>query len=115
MEPITEPHSPTLLSRFTDMTRQASRYRDRRVLPAGDAAHIHPPMGGQGLNIGVQDAVNLGWKLAQVINGAVPDLPVIGQVSAPDAVLIRPDGHVVWVGNGSDSGLSETLRKWFGV
>ncbi len=56
-------HNPTWISRFTDMTRQAAAYRDRRVLLAGDAAHVHPPMGGQGLNIGVQDAVNLGWKL----------------------------------------------------
>jgi len=60
-------HSPTWISRFTDMTRQAAVYRDRRVLLAGDAAHVHPPVGGQGLNIGVQDAVNLGWKLARVI------------------------------------------------
>jgi 3-(3-hydroxy-phenyl)propionate hydroxylase len=66
-------HSPTWLSRFTDMARQAAAYRDRRVLLAGDAAHIHPPMGGQGLNIGVQDAVNLGWKLAQVVKGTSPD------------------------------------------
>jgi 3-(3-hydroxy-phenyl)propionate hydroxylase len=66
-------HSPTWISRFTDMTRQAAAYRDRRVLLAGDAAHVHPPVGGQGLNIGVQDAVNLGWKLAQVIRGASPD------------------------------------------
>ncbi len=62
-------HSPTWISRFTDMTRQAAAYRDRRVLLAGDAAHVHPPVGGQGLNIGVQDAVNLGWKLAQVLKG----------------------------------------------
>jgi 3-(3-hydroxy-phenyl)propionate hydroxylase len=66
-------HSPTWISRFTDMTRQAAVYRDRRVLLAGDAAHVHPPLGGQGLNIGVQDAVNLGWKLAQVIKGNSPD------------------------------------------
>jgi 3-(3-hydroxy-phenyl)propionate hydroxylase len=65
-------HSPTWISRFTDMCRQALTYRDRRVLLAGDAAHIHPPMGGQGLNIGVQDAVNLGWKLAQVVKGTSP-------------------------------------------
>ena len=56
-------HSPTWISRFTDMTRQAAAYRLRRVLLAGDAAHVHPPPGGQGLNTGVQDAVNLGWKL----------------------------------------------------
>ena len=61
-------HSPTWISRFTDMTRQAAAYRDRRVLLAGDAAHVHSPDGGQGLNTGVQDAVNLGWKLAQVVN-----------------------------------------------
>ena len=66
-------HSPTWISRFTDMTRQAVVYRDRRVLLAGDAAHVHPPVGGQGLNIGVQDAVNLGWKLAQVIKRISPD------------------------------------------
>jgi 3-(3-hydroxy-phenyl)propionate hydroxylase len=65
-------HSPTWISRFTDMTRQAAAYRDRRVLLAGDAAHVHPPMGGQGLNIGVQDAVNLGWKLAQVVRRTSP-------------------------------------------
>ncbi len=66
-------HSPIWLSRFTDMTRQAAAYRDRRVLLAGDAAHVHPPVGGQGLNMGVQDAVNLGWKLAQVVEGTSPD------------------------------------------
>ena len=65
-------HSPTWISRFTDTTRQAAVYRDRRVLLAGDAAHVHPPMGGQGLNIGVQDAVNLGWKLAQVVKWTSP-------------------------------------------
>ena len=61
---------------------------------------MHPPMGGQGLNIGVQDSVNLGWKLAQV--------------SAPSAVLVRPDGHVAWVGEGSDAGLRDALTRWFG-
>jgi 3-(3-hydroxy-phenyl)propionate hydroxylase len=66
-------HSPTSISRFTDITRQATAYRDRRVLLAGDAAHVHPPMGGQGLNIGVQDAVNLGWKLAQVVKRISPE------------------------------------------
>ena len=66
-------HSPTWISRFTDMTRQAAAYRDRRVLLAGDAAHVHPPMGGQGLNIGVQDALNLGWKLAQVVKQTSPE------------------------------------------
>jgi 3-(3-hydroxy-phenyl)propionate hydroxylase len=66
-------HSPIWISRFTDMTRQAAAYRDRRVLLAGDAAHVHPPVGGQGLNIGVQDAVNLGWKLAQVVKRISPE------------------------------------------
>lgn len=62
-------HSPTWISRFTDAARQAAAYRDRRVLLAGDAAHVHSPVGGQGLNTGVQDAVNLGWKLARVVRG----------------------------------------------
>jgi 2-polyprenyl-6-methoxyphenol hydroxylase-like FAD-dependent oxidoreductase len=66
-------HSPTWISRFTDMARQAASYRNGRVLLAGDAAHVHPPQGGQGLNTGVQDAVNLGWKLAQVVNGTSPE------------------------------------------
>ena len=66
-------HNPTWISRFTDMTRQAAAYRDRRVLLAGDAAHVHSPVGGQGLNTGVQDAVNLGWKLAQVVNRTAPE------------------------------------------
>ena len=61
------------ISRFTDMTRQAASYRAGRVLLAGDAAHVHPPHGGQGLNTGVQDAVNLGWKLAQVVLGVSPE------------------------------------------
>ena len=65
-------HNPTWLSRFTDMARQAASYRKGRVLLAGDAAHIHYPTGGQGLNIGVQDAVNLGWKLAQVVKKTSP-------------------------------------------
>ncbi|MCF0095855.1 rifampin monooxygenase [Micromonospora sp. MH99] len=66
-------HSPRWLSRFGDATRLAERYRVGRVLLAGDAAHIHPPTGGQGLNLGIQDAVNLGWKLAAEINGWAPD------------------------------------------
>src|SRR4029453_14148857 len=65
--------SANWISRFTDMTRQAASYRNGRVLLAGDAAHVHPPQGGQGLHIGVQDAVNLGWKLAQVVKGVSPD------------------------------------------
>jgi 2-polyprenyl-6-methoxyphenol hydroxylase-like FAD-dependent oxidoreductase len=66
-------HSPTSISRFTDMTRQAATYRDGRVLLAGDAAHVHAPDGGQGLNTGVQDAANLGWKLAEVVNRTSPE------------------------------------------
>jgi 3-(3-hydroxy-phenyl)propionate hydroxylase len=66
-------HNPTWISRFTDVTRQAASYRERRVVLAGDAAHVHYPVGGQGLNIGVQDAVNLGWKLAQVVRGTSPE------------------------------------------
>ncbi|MFJ5927717.1 FAD-dependent monooxygenase [Kitasatospora sp. NPDC092948] len=65
-------HSPRWLSRFGDATRQAERYRVGRVLLAGDAAHIHPPTGGQGLNMGVQDAFNLGWKLAAEVDGWAP-------------------------------------------
>jgi 3-(3-hydroxy-phenyl)propionate hydroxylase len=240
-------HSPSWISRFTDMTRQAAAYRNGRVLLAGDAAHVHPPQGGQGLNLGVQDAVNLGWKLAQVVSqrspeslldtyhaerhpvaarvlhntlaqralagtdertgalrdtlaellsmdeprkriagmicgldihydlgdghpllgrrmpdldlvtadgplrvftllhdarpvllnlgepggfGSTPwadrvqliqatyagrwELPVLGEVTAPAAVLIRPDGHVAWVGDLTDPGLPDALTTWFG-
>jgi 2-polyprenyl-6-methoxyphenol hydroxylase-like FAD-dependent oxidoreductase len=82
--------NPNWLSRFTDMARQAASYRDRRVLLAGDAAHVHSPAGGQGLNIGVQDAVNLGWKLAQVVKAHCPrvsSIPIMpsGTPSAPRA------------------------------
>ena len=240
-------HSPAWISRFTDMARQAASYRDRRVLLAGDAAHVHYPTGGQGLNIGVQDAVNLGWKLAQVVRKTSPEslldtyhterhpvaanvlrntmaqvallrtddrtnalrevtsellgmdeprkrfaamvsgldihydlgeghpllgrrmpdldlvtdngplrvytllhkarpvllnlgepggfditpwadrvqlidatyagvweLPALGAVTAPTAVLIRPDGHVAWVGEGAHLGLVDALTTWFG-
>jgi len=240
-------HSPSSLSRFTDMTRQAATYRDRRVLLAGDAAHVHSPDGGQGLNTGVQDAVNLGWKLAQVIKRTSPEslldsyhaerhpvgarvlqitmaavalrrpdertkalrdmmaqvlgmdeprkriaaemsglgirydfgeghpllgrrmpdldlvtangplrvfallhkarpvlinfgepgtlditrwadrvqsidakydgpwqLPALGAVTAPTAVLVRPDGYVAWVGDGTQARLADTLTTWFG-
>ena len=240
-------HNVTWISRFTDATRQAATYRDGRILLAGDAAHIHPPDGGQGLQTGVQDAVNLGWKLAQVVKGISPDdlldtyhaerhpvgarvlhntmaavalrradertqalrdtmselltmdeprkrfgammsgldihydpgeghpllgrrmpdldlvtsdgplrtfamlhgarpvlinfgetggiditpwtdrvqlidavyegpweLPVIGAVTAPAAVLIRPDGYVAWVGDASQAGLADALATWFG-
>ncbi|HZU47757.1 MAG TPA: FAD-dependent monooxygenase [Mycobacterium sp.] len=98
-------HSPAWVSRFTDAARQAATYRDRRVLLAGDAAHVHHPVGGQGLNTGVQDAVNLGWKLAQVVNRISPDSlldtyhaerhPVAARVlrnaMAQMALLRRPD------------------------
>jgi 3-(3-hydroxy-phenyl)propionate hydroxylase len=236
-------HSPIWISRFTDMTRQAAAYRHQRVLLAGDAAHVHPPDGGQGLNTGVQDAVNLGWKLAQVVNGTSPEslldtyhaerhpvaarvlrhtmasvmlrraderthvlretvaellrmdeprkrfagmlsgldirydlgdahpllgrrmpdldlvtgdgplraftllhrarpvlinlgepggfdttrvrvvdatysgpweLPAIGAVPAPSAVLVRPDGYVAWVGDRTQAGLADALTTWFG-
>jgi hypothetical protein len=66
-------HSPRWLSRFGDATRQAERYRVGRVFLAGDAAHVHPPMGGQGLNLGIQDSFNLGWKLAAAVTGWAPD------------------------------------------
>ncbi|WP_026819754.1 FAD-dependent monooxygenase [Arthrobacter castelli] len=240
-------HSPTWISRFTDTTRQAAAYRDRRVLLAGDAAHVHSPDGAQGLQLGLLDAVNLGWKLAQVVNLTAPDslldtyhaerhpvgarvlrtsmahvalrrqnartdalrdtiakvlmgeesrnrfaammfgldvhydlgeghpllgrrmpdldvvsadgplrvytllhdarpvllnfawpggvdiapwadrvqlidaefdgpweLPVLGAVTAPTAVLVRPDGYVAWVGEGTVSGLTDALTTWFG-
>ena len=241
-------HSPLWLSRFTDATRQATSYRQHRILLAGDAAHVHSPVGGQGLNTGVQDAVNLGWKLAQVVKGISPDslldsyhaerhpvaarvlrttmaqvalmrtdertdalresvgemlrmdeprkrfaaqmsgldihydlgaghpllgrrmpdlevvtggsavriytflhnarplllkfgepgsiditawhdrvqtidarydgvweLPAIGEVSAPAAVLIRPDGYVAWVRDGTERGLADAMTRWFGA
>ena len=100
-------HSPTFISRFTDMTRQAAAYRAGRVLLAGDAAHVHSPVGGQGLNTGVQDAVNLGWKLAQVVNRTSPETlldtyhaerhPVAARVlrnTMAQVALMRPDDRV---------------------
>ncbi|WFU27712.1 FAD-dependent monooxygenase [Bradyrhizobium sp. CB1717] len=241
-------HSPAWVSRFTDAARQAASYRRGRVLLAGDAAHIHHSVGGQGLNTGLQDAVNLGWKLAQVVKGISPEalldtyhterhpvaarvlrntraqiallrraddgliaareivtellamdeprkrfgammsgldisydlgeghallgrrmpdldltiegrslrlftllhggrglllnfgeapdpdiapwadrvslvragydgaweLPAVGQVLAPKTVLVRPDGHVAWIGDESRSGLADALTTWFG-
>jgi hypothetical protein len=105
-------HSPTWISRFTDMTRQAAAYRDRRVLLAGDAAHVHSPVGGQGLNIGVQDAVNLGWKLAAVVSGTAPDSlldsyhaerhPVAARVlrnTMAQTALRRPDARTKALGD----------------
>ena len=100
-------HGATWISRFTDMTRQAKSYRERRVLLAGDAAHVHSPVGGQGLNTGVQDAVNLGWKLAQVVNEISPESlldtyhaerhPVAARVlqtTMAQTVLTRSDARV---------------------
>jgi 3-(3-hydroxy-phenyl)propionate hydroxylase len=99
--------SATWLSRFTDMSRQAESYREGRVLLAGDAAHVHYPVGGHGLNIGVQDAVNLGWKLAQVVDGTSPESlldsyhaerhPVAARVlrnTMAETVLLRPDERI---------------------
>lgn len=76
-------HSPRWLSRFGDATRQAETYRRDRILLAGDAAHIHPPVGGQGLNLGIQDAVNLGWKLAAQVRGRRP--PTCSTATRPNA------------------------------
>jgi 2-polyprenyl-6-methoxyphenol hydroxylase-like FAD-dependent oxidoreductase len=97
-------HNLTWITRFTDMTRQAAEYRSGRVLLAGDAAHVHSPVGGQGLNTGVQDAVNLGWKLAQVVKRISPDSlidtyhaerhPVAARVlgkTMAQVALMRPD------------------------
>src|SRR3954453_1003347 len=105
-------HSPTWISRFTDMTRQAAAYRERRVLLAGDAAHVHSPVGGQGLNTGVQDAVNLGWKLAQVVNRTSPDSlldtyhaerhPIAARVlrnTIAQVSLFRPDDRIKTLGD----------------
>ena len=104
-------HSPTSISRFTDMARQAATYREGRVLLAGDAAHVHAPDGGQGLNTGVQDAVNLGWKLAQVVDGTSPvglldtyhaeRHPVAARVlriTMAQVALRRPDERIKAVG-----------------
>ena len=105
-------HSPNWISRFTDMCRQAAAYRERRVLLAGDAAHVHPPVGGQGLNIGVQDAVNLGWKLAQVVRRTSPETlldtyhaerhPVAARVllnTMAQVALRRPDDRTKALGD----------------
>src|SRR5437899_1243969 len=104
-------HSPTWISRFTDMARQAAAYRERRVLLAGDAAHVHNPVGGQGLDTGVQDAVNLGWKLAQVVNQTSPDSlldtyhaerhPIAARVlrdTLAQVALFRQDDHMKALG-----------------
>jgi len=114
-------HSPTWISRFTDMARQAVSYRKGRVLLAGDAAHVHYPAGGQGLNIGVQDAVNLGWKLAQVVKQTSPESlldtyhaerhPVAARVlrnaMAQVALLRRPDDRI--------NALRDTMSELLGM
>lgn len=98
--------NPQWVSRFADAARQADRYRVGPVLLAGDAAHVHMPFGGQGLNTGVQDAMNLGWKLAAVVRGDAPDTlldsyhherhPVGARVvhnSRAQTALARPGPH----------------------
>jgi 2-polyprenyl-6-methoxyphenol hydroxylase-like FAD-dependent oxidoreductase len=120
-------HSPGWISRFTDMTRQAAAYRERRVLLAGDAAHVHAPVGGQGLNTGVQDAVNLGWKLAQVVNRTSPeDLldtyhaerhPVAARVlrnTMASGALLRPDDRVKALGDAMSEllGMDENRKRF---
>jgi 2-polyprenyl-6-methoxyphenol hydroxylase-like FAD-dependent oxidoreductase len=120
-------HSPTFISRFTDVTRQAAAYRERRVLLAGDAAHVHAPDGGQGLNIGVQDAVNLGWKLAQVVNRTSPESlldtyhaerhPVAARVlrnTMAQVALRRPDDRIKAVGDVVSEllGMDEPRRRF---
>ena len=123
-------HSPTWLSRFTDMTRQAATYRAGRVLLAGDAAHIHAPDGGQGLNMGVQDAVNLGWKLAQVVKGVSPDSlldtyhaerhPVAARVlrnTMASVALRRPDDRTEAVRDSMSEllGMDEPRKRFAGM
>ena len=119
-------HNPVWISRFTDMTRQAASYRVGRVLLAGDAAHVHYPAGGQGLSLGVQDAVNLGWKLAQVVSGISPDSllntyqherhPVAAralQHTMAQAALQRQDDRIkALVGVISELARMEEPRKW---
>jgi 3-(3-hydroxy-phenyl)propionate hydroxylase len=113
-------HSPVWISRFTDMARQAATYRKGRVLVAGDAAHVHYPAGGQGLNIGVQDAVNLGWKLAQVVKRSSPDSlldtyhqerhPIAARVlrlTMAQVAMLRADAR--------DKALGETVTELLGT
>ena len=126
------------------MTRQAAAYRNKRVLLAGDAAHVHYPVGGQGLNIGVQDAVNLGWKLAQVVSRTSPESlldtyhaerhPVAARVlrnTMAQIPLLRRDDRIDalrhtmseplrmeeprnWMGDLAQLGLADALTTWFG-
>ena len=112
--------SPTWISRFTDMTRQAASYRSGRVLVAGDAAHVHAPTGGQGLNTGVQDAVNLGWKLAQVVSRTSPDTlldtyhaerhPVAARVLRNTMAQVALSGH-----DERHQALRETMAELLGM
>jgi hypothetical protein len=99
-------HSPRWVSRFSDATRQAERYRVGRVLLAGDAAHIHPPAGGQGLNLGIQDAFNLGWKLAAEVNGWAPEglLDTYHGERHPVAARVLANTRAQFVLLGSDAG-----------
>ena len=122
-------HSVTWLSRFTDAARQASSYRERRVLLAGDAAHVHSPAGGQGLNIGVQDAVNLGWKLAQVVKGVSPESLLDSYQAERHPIAARVLKHTMAItalsrGDDRTIALREMLpevmqmdgsRKWYGA
>lgn len=110
-------HSPTWISRFSDVTRQAAEYRNGRVLLAGDAAHVHPPQGGQGLNTGVQDAVNIGWKLAQVVQGTSPEslLDTYQYERHPVATRVLHNTMAqVALGNPDDrhQALRETVAEW---
>lgn len=122
-------HNITWLSRFTDAARQAASYREGRVLLCGDAAHVHSPVGGQGLNIGIQDAVNLGWKLAQVAKGISPEsfLDTYHAERHPvGAALLKNTLALTALNRGDDrtSGLREMMvkvmgmeepRKWYAV
>jgi 2-polyprenyl-6-methoxyphenol hydroxylase-like FAD-dependent oxidoreductase len=123
-------HSPTWITRFTDMTRQAAAYREGRILLAGDAAHVHSPVGGQGLNTGVQDAVNLGWKLAQVVKGISPGSmldtyqaerhPVAARIlrtTMAQVALMRPDDRIEALRDTVSEllGMDEPRRRFAGM
>jgi 2-polyprenyl-6-methoxyphenol hydroxylase-like FAD-dependent oxidoreductase len=122
-------HNVAWLSRFTDAARQAARYRERRVLLAGDAAHVHSPAGGQGLNIGVQDAMNLGWKLAQVVKGISPESLLDTYQTERHPIAARVLKHTMAItalsrGDDRSNALRELLpevmqmdqpRKWYGA
>ncbi|MFF4442359.1 FAD-dependent monooxygenase [Streptomyces sp. NPDC001621] len=109
-------HSPHWLSSFSDAARQAERYRDGRILLAGDAAHIHFPSSGQGMNLGLQDAVNLGWKLAAVVNGQAPDELLESYHAERHAATERMLGNIraqtaLW----RPDALTDALRDVFGT